>query len=249
MDISFAVVIPMFNEAENAENCANEIIGALKKFDCLTAIIFVNDGSTDNTENILKNLINQHKNIFLVSHISNSGYGSALRTGSFLCFKQGIDYLVYMDSDLTNDPKDLSLFYNKMLEGFDYIKATRYSGGGGVVGVPFKRRFISQIGNKIARALFKNSLTDPTNGFRAMRTRVAVNLNLTENGFPLIMEELYQLKNMKIKYANVPVILTSREIYLRNSSFSYTPRLIYKYLKYPVLSYINNNFLNRWPPY
>jgi dolichol-phosphate mannosyltransferase len=139
-----------------------------------------------------------------------------------------------MDSDLTNDPDDIPRFVEKMREGFDVIKATRYSLNGHVEGVPFRRVIVSVIGNRIAHVLFGLPVHDCTNGFRAVRTRLLARIRLSENKFPIIMEELYWLKFMAGTYAEVPVILKDRANHQRPTSFVYRPSVFWSYLKYPI---------------
>ena len=143
-----------------------------------------------------------------------------------------------MDSDLTNDPADLPKFVQKMQEGYEVIKATRYSCGGGVSGVPFYRIAISFVGNYVAHLLFRLPLHDCTNGFRAVRVRLLLQARLSETRFPIIMEELYWLKALGTRFAEVPVTLTNRAAKLRCTAFSYHPRVFYEYLKYPVKAFL-----------
>jgi glycosyltransferase involved in cell wall biosynthesis len=234
---SFAVVIPMFNEKSGAVKCIDEISKSLKQIDANSKIIAVDDGSSDGTPEILNGLLKKNQNLYVLLHQQNQGYGGALKTGIKKAHELGLAYVLFMDSDLTNQPSDIIHFFKKMELNADVIKATRYSDGGQVVGVPFKRRIISRVGNVIARKLLRLPITDPTNGFRALRTNLANSFDFKEKGFPIIMEELYLLSAMKLIYENVPVTLTNRSSEGRESSFSYTPTQLLNYLKYPLMSY------------
>lgn len=209
---SFAVVIPMFNEKSGAEKCIDEISQSLKQIDANSKIIAVDDGSSDGTSEILNGLLKDNQNLHVLLHQQNQGYGGALKTGIKKAHDLGLTYVLFMDSDLTNQPSDIIHFFKKMESNADVIKATRYSDGGQVVGVPFKRRIISRVGNIIARKLLRLPITDPTNGFRALRTSLANSFDFKEKGFPIIMEELYLLSGMKLIYENVPVTLTNRSL-------------------------------------
>jgi len=118
--------------------------------------LVVNDGSTDKTEAILQGLLSEHCGDLyrIATHAINKGYGAALKTGVRFAIDNNYEYVVFMDSDLTNHPKYLKDFYEKMLEGYDYIKASRYCPGGGMSGVSWQRRLISFWGNKVARLMF-----------------------------------------------------------------------------------------------
>jgi glycosyltransferase involved in cell wall biosynthesis len=234
---SFAVIIPMFNEQSGAVKCIAEISHALKQINAISKIIVINDGSSDRTSEILNSILGQNENLCVLTHLQNQGYGSALKTGIKKANELGLTYVLFMDSDLTNQPTDIFHFYKKMESHADVIKATRYSDGGKVVGVQFKRRIISRVGNIVSRALFRLPITDPTNGFRALRTSMVNSFDYKEKGFALIMEELYLLARMKLSCENVPVTLRNRNTQGRESSFLYTPSQIFNYLKYPLMAF------------
>jgi dolichol-phosphate mannosyltransferase len=230
---SFAVVVPAYNEEHGIEECVVEIERALAELPNRTALIVVDDGSADATARILERL----EGLTLVRHEANRGYGAALRTGAERAAEMGLDYVLFMDSDLTNDPRYLREFAARMRDGVDVIKATRYSGGGGTSGVPLWRVVPSRAGNLVARALSGLPLHDLTNGFRAVRTPLLVELDLKENGFAVIMEELYEAAPRAAGFAEVPVVLTNRAGHLRPTAFDYRPAALWRYLRYPLLAF------------
>jgi dolichol-phosphate mannosyltransferase len=232
---SFVVVIPMYNEVAGAKKCIVRVLNSLKKIKNRSLLIVVNDGSNDGTHEVLKNLKILGLNFKYLKHEINKGYGKALQTGIKVGVIEGFDYILFMDSDLTNNPKDIFRFVEKMNESADVIKATRYSNGGQVVGVAFYKRLISYFGNKLAKLLFQLPITDCTNGFRAIKLNLLRNYNFRENDFSFIMEELFFLSNKKkLKFSNIPVTLNVRTDDLRLSSFQYSFKAILKYLKYPL---------------
>jgi dolichol-phosphate mannosyltransferase len=123
-----------------------------------------------------------------------------------------------------------------MLDGADVIKASRYVPGGGVDGVHVWRSAVSRLGNFVARLLFRLPVRDCTNGFRAVRTDLLASIDLREDGFAVIMEELYRLRPLAQTYAEVPIVLTSRADDRRASTFSFGPLAMARYLKYPLLA-------------
>jgi dolichol-phosphate mannosyltransferase len=233
---SFAVMIPMYNEEVGAEECVRRVCGVLSAIQHRNALIVVNDGSKDSTAIILQQLAPEFSQLVIVTHETNKGYGAALRTGGQRAAQDGFDYVLFMDSDLTNDPEDIPKFVQKMEQGYDVIKATRYSHGGATEGVPAYRVSISRIGNLIAQALFRLPIRDCTNGFRAVRTSILKGIELKANNFSVIMEELFYLKYAAKSFANVPVVLTDRSEEQRPTSFRYRPGIFYDYLKYPLRS-------------
>lgn len=238
---SFAVVIPAYNEASGIRACITEVASILKEVNLPCRLIVVDDGSKDQTSAILDKAAAEVPELIVVHHPSNLGYGAALRTGVSRTAELQYRYVLFMDSDLTNAPADIPRFVEKMAEGFDVIKASRFISGGGTQGVPGWRKALSVFGNRVASALFKLPIRDCTNGFRAIRTDLLQAVKLVENGFPIIMEELFRLAPLARTYAELPVILRSRSDEQRGSIFSYSPRTLLRYLKYPLLQ-----ALGRW---
>lgn len=227
---SFAVVVPMYNERTGAERCVREISRVLSTVANRASLIVVNDGSADGTADVIAAMCALEPVLEVVTHSSNRGYGAALVTGASRAATLGFDYVLFMDSDLTNDPKDIPRFAEQMRGGADVIKATRYTAGGQMVGVPWQRALVSRVGNALARALFRLPLRDCTNGFRAVRTSLLTRMDLRERGFPVIMEELYWCRFLATSFAEVPVTLTDAG---RATSFRYRPSVFASYLRYP----------------
>src|SRR6266849_5628966 len=218
---SFAVVVPAFNEEGGIEASVLAIDQALAELPNDTILIVVDDGSVDGTVRKLEELAERMPKLVVIFREANGGYGAALRTGTVAAASSARDYVLFMDSDLTNDPAYISVFAEHMSEGADVIKATRYAGGGGVHGVPMRRRLPSLAGNLLARKLFGLPLSDCTNGFRAVRTDLLSSVELGEPAFAVIMEELYRLRPIARTYAEVPNVLTTRAVHLRPTAFDY----------------------------
>jgi dolichol-phosphate mannosyltransferase len=235
---AFAIVIPMFNEEEGAERCVIEVCRELRRLPHRSRLVVVDDGSSDGTAAILHHAAHTQPLLQVVAHPHNRGYGAALRTGVEVAHAAGFDYVLFMDSDLTNSPGDIPRFVDEMKRGADVVKATRYSGGGGIRGVPFSRWIISAVGNRVARMLFGLPIHDCTNGFRAVRTPLLMQMTLGESRFPVIMEELYWCRFLARTYAEVPVVLTSRRAEQRPTAFAYAPSVFWSYLKYPIRAFL-----------
>lgn len=236
--ISFAVVVPMFNEEVGCEPCVHEICSELDKLPYRCCLVVVNDGSSDRTAEILEDLKCRFSKLTVLHHAANRGYGAALLTGALHAHRGGFDYVLYMDSDLTNRPRDISRFAEQMQEGHDVIKATRYSAGGRVVGVPRRRVLVSRIGNCLAGRLFRLPIHDFTNGFRAIRTPLVAQMTLHERRFASIMEELWWLGFLTRRFVEIPVTLTNRGEARRPTSFIYRPKVFWDYLKYPLRAFL-----------
>ncbi len=233
------VIIPVYNEEAIVRFSIETVLEYTKQLPPIVTVVVMNDGSQDATENILKDLTGQYpgSKLRLISHPENRGYGAALKSGIKFAIDNDYDYVLFMDSDLTNHPKYLRVFYEKMLEGWDYIKASRYQAGGGVKGVSWHCRAISRMGNYVAQVLYGLPLTDLTNGFRAVKVDISKKINLKESGFPIIMEELFQVKYLTKSFCEIPYILTSRKEGEGATHFSYNFPMWFQYLKYALKSF------------
>ena len=172
----------------------------------------------------------------VVTHAVNRGYGAALRSGVEAAAGRGDNYVLFMDSDLTNSPADIPRFLDLVDRGIDVIKATRYRDGGRMTGVPWQRQIVSRTGAFVARWLFHIGISDCTNGFRCIKTSVLLPLRLHETRFPVIVEELYCCIFTARTFAELPVELTNRGAGLRPTSFAYKPSVFWRYLKYALLA-------------
>ena len=208
MDLS--IIIPMFNEAENAEHTLARVEGALASFQGDYEIIAVNDGSTDNTLEVLQGIASLNKRIKVVSYPRNIGRGMALRRG----FQESNGKLVVsIDADLSYDP-DYILELIKTLEAdadVDFVLASPYMPGGGVKNVPFLRLWISKLGNKILRFAMPNRIYTSTGIFRAYRKKVLDSLEMESDGKEIHLEILSKAMALGFRVKEIPAILTSRK--------------------------------------
>lgn len=229
---SFCIVLPVYNESECIEQCVRGIAAHLQGIDARTGIVAVDDGSADNSLQTLLRLRNQIPDLIVHSHERNAGYGAANRTAAKIASKLGFDYALVMDADGTQAVEFIDRFLGPMQDGVDFIKATRYAKGGRVNGVHWKRVLISRVGNKLAQWLMRVPLTDFTNGFRAIKTAIWVQLATTETNFAMLIEEVYLARCFGVSFAEVPYVLTARQEDSSQSKFTYSLSVYMRYAKY-----------------
>lgn len=228
------IVVPMYNEEAIAKHSIETIMLYVKQLPPIATILVVNDGSCDATGDVLKDLASQYKETELrvISHSKNKGYGAAHKSGIKFAIDNNYDYVIFMDSDLTDHPKYLRAFYEKMTEGWDYIKASRYIKTGGTKGIPWKRLFLSKCGNIFAKIITGLPLTDFTNGFRCAKVNILKQIDLIEDEFPIIIEELMKANKITDSFCEIPYILEARSKESGPTKFKYNFATFYKYLKY-----------------
>jgi glycosyltransferase involved in cell wall biosynthesis len=208
MDLS--IVIPMFNEAENAEHTISRVEESLGSFRGDYQIVAVNDGSIDQTLEVLQKIAALNKKIKIVSYPKNIGRGMALRKG----FEQSTgNFVVSIDADLSYDPHYI-LDLIKTLENnpdIDLVLASPYMPGGSVKNVPLHRLWISKLGNKILRLAMPNRIYTSTGIFRAYRKKVLDSLELESDGKEIHLEILSKALALGFKVKEMPAILTGRK--------------------------------------
>lgn len=171
---SISIVIPALNEAENIEPLVSEIMAVATPAN-IAEIIYVNDGSTDNTVETLKTLRTKFPLIRVLNHDRRSGQSAAMMTGA-----RGArgDLVVTLDGDGQNDPADIPLLYNLFLEK----SANNNQAIGMVAGQRRKRndhlgkRLTSRIGNNVRRFLLKDGVRDTGCSLKLIRRDVYVRL-------------------------------------------------------------------------
>jgi len=208
MDLS--IIIPMYNEADNVETTLSRVEEVAASMGGTYEIILVNDGSTDNTLEILRRISVQNRKVKVASYPRNMGRGKALRTG----FKEARgEIVVSIDADLSYDPHyiiDLIETLRKE-EDVDFVLASPYMPGGGVEKIPFSRLWISKFGNKILRFTMPNRIYTSTGIFRAYRRRVLDSLELESEGKEIHLEILSKALALGFRVKEVPAILTWRK--------------------------------------
>ncbi len=230
--VSFCIIIPMYNEQKNVNLCVKTICSFLEKIKNKSELLVVDDGSKDQTFEILNDLRKSYANLNIVSHKRNLGYGAANQTGIEYAFRKNYKYVLFMDSDLTQNVNYLFDFIDLMNKDIDFIKATRYAPGGGANGVDLFRKTVSKIGNLIAKQFINLPITDYTNGFRAIKTNLVANISFEENGFAYLIEEVNKASKVAKTFGEVPYILTVRKDNHSKSKFTYSWDVYLSYLKW-----------------
>ena len=208
MDLS--VVIPMYNEAENAEFTLKQVEEALVSLQGNYEIVVVDDGSVDNTHEVLNRLTQENGRLRVVSYQKNRGRGMALRTG-FKAAKGEI--IISIDADLSYDPRYIPEVFEtlKAERDIDVVLASPYMPGGGVQDVPFLRLWISRLGNRVLRFAMPNRIYTSTCIFRGYRREVLDSLELEAEGKEIHLEILSKVIALGFRVREIPAILTGRK--------------------------------------
>lgn len=167
-----SVVIPLFNESGNIRLLLNNLNHVLEENGYDYEVIFVNDGSTDGSFDVLESVKSQR--IRVISFKKRCGQSAAIATGFF--YAKG-SRLIAMDADLQNDPHDIPRLLNKLEEGYDLVNGWRVVRQDCLL----TKVIPSFIANKIISLVFGIKIHDIGCTFKAYKSQVSRNLAFCEN--------------------------------------------------------------------
>lgn len=168
IDLSF--VIPAKDEQDSVEILYNEIIKEVRNLKKSYEIIFIDDGSVDNTLKNLKNIYRKNSNVVVFQLRGNFGKSVALQVG--LEHAQG-EVVITMDADLQDNPSEISKFLAKLESGYDLV-----SGWKKIRHDPISKVLPSRIFNFLASSLTGVEIHDINCGFKAYKKGVVKNISV-----------------------------------------------------------------------
>jgi dolichol-phosphate mannosyltransferase len=158
-----SVIIPCKNEEKNIESTVSGIQKAFEANSIYYEIIVINDGSRDQTEEIVLGLHKKNPHIKLIRNLPPNGFGFAIRKG----LKEFTgDYVIIAMADASDDPQDMVRYVQKMQSGIDCCFGQRWRKGARVEGYPVVKLIFNRIFNWMIRILFNVKYTDMTNAFK-----------------------------------------------------------------------------------
>lgn len=170
-----SVIIPVFNERESLPLLYKELgngIEAALQSELISdyEIWFVSDGSTDGSDDAVKEIIQENKKVHLIVFRKNFGKAAALQAGFRHC--KG-DIVITMDADLQDDPAEISRFIQKLNEGYDLVSGWKFNRLD-----PLEKRLPSKLFNKVTSSLSGIKLHDFNCGFKAYRKEVVDSIDV-----------------------------------------------------------------------
>jgi len=196
-----SIVIPVYNE----ERTIHRILDKIAEVELINGItkevILVNDGSKDNSEQVLKEYIanNPGRDLNFFSHEKNKGKGAALHTG---IDKATGDYVVIQDADLEYDPKEYNLLLQPLEDEFaDVVYGSRFIGGKPHRILFFWHSFGNQFLTLLSNMMTNLNLTDMETCYKMFRSQHIKSLKLTAKGFgfePEVTGKISRIEDVRI---------------------------------------------------
>jgi glycosyltransferase involved in cell wall biosynthesis len=205
-NIELSIVVAAFNEGQIIEKNIGRIIEELNtRPDIKWEIICVNDGSEDNTGEILDRVKSSTPNLEVIHHRRNFGQGRALRNAFDICKGKVI---ITLDADLSYKTEYIYKLYDTLQETkSDIVLASAYMEGGEVKNVPFIRHLLSKSSNIYLARITGQRLFTSTCVVRAYQREVIDSLILTSDGMDLQIEILVKASTMGFRISEIPATL------------------------------------------
>jgi dolichol-phosphate mannosyltransferase len=205
------IVVPTYNERDNARGIAEHLLAALPGTD----VLFVDDNSPDGTGALLDELAAAEPRIHVMHRAGKLGLGTAYVEGFGWGLARGYAYLFEMDADGSHDPKYLPQLLALAEDGADVVVGSRYVPGGGTQNWGAGRKLISRGGSLYARLILGVDVRDVTAGFVCWRRAAleAIDLStITSNGYSFQIEMKYRAFKNNLRVVETPIVFIDRRV-------------------------------------
>jgi len=187
------IIVPVYNEEENIDTLEKKLSLYLPQCLLSACVLFVNDGSTDNSKELITAVCHRQNHFYYLHAFPNSGLSAALKAGIDAAFSK---YVGYIDADLQTAPQDFNLLIPHV-NNYEMVLGIRV-----VREDPFVKRTSSLIANSFRRMMTKDGIADTGCPLKIMKTENAKRLPLF-NGIHRFLPALIQMQLGMVK--QVPV--------------------------------------------
>jgi glycosyltransferase involved in cell wall biosynthesis len=209
---SISVFFPAYNDGGTIASMVLTALMTVRELADDYEIIVVNDGSADYTPQILDELARVHKEVRVIHHEQNKGYGGALRTGFSSATKE---LIFYTDGDAQYDARELKVLYPVLAEGVDMVNGYKISRSD-----PWYRTVIGRIYHWTVKLAFGLHLRDVDCDFRLMRRSIFDRVHLRSDSGVICVEMMKKIQDAGFVISEAPVHHYHR-VYGRSQFFNF----------------------------
>ena len=195
--LSLSIFFPVYNDWGTIPSMVISAIMTAEQISDDYEIILVDDGSREQTKAIVKFLEEKFRQVRVITHPQNRGYGGALKSGIRNASKE---YIFYTDGDAQYDVRELLRLAEAINDQVDVVngwKIKRHD--------PFYRVWLGKMYQYTAKLLFSLPIRDVDCDFRLMRRAVFEGIQLESNSGTICVEMIFKLARKGVRFAEVPV--------------------------------------------
>lgn len=163
--MQLSIIIPIYNEQGNIDRLINRLKGVINQLNVTCEYIFINDGSKDDSINIIKNLAKLDSSVKFINFSRNFGHQIAVTAGLDKCIGERI---VIIDADLQDPPELIIEMYKKMDEGYEVVYAKRAARKG----ESWLKKFTARMFYRILKSITSVNIPVDTGDFRIMDRKI-----------------------------------------------------------------------------
>lgn len=193
MKYEFTIVVPVYNEEDNLKRVEQELSKYIKIATKKTKVLFVNDGSKDNSQQLIEEICSQKSDFSYIEFKQNCGLSAAISAGFNCC---DTEFVGYIDSDLQTAPEDFNLLLEEIGEN-DLVTGVRANRKDS-----FVKNMSSTIANGIRRSFTNDGMDDTGCPLKVIKTEYAKNIPMFK-GLHRFLPAMILLQNGKTK--QIPV--------------------------------------------
>lgn len=205
-----SLVVPAYNEAPIVERHLATLCQYMESLEneYRWEMIFINDGSTDQTGELAEAFAKTRDNIHVLHHVTNFGLGQAFQFAFLHC--RG-DYIVTLDLDLSYSPDHIRTLLTKIRDTrARIVVASPYMKGGAISNVPWVRRTLSILANRFLSSVARGNLSTLTGMVRVYDGQFVKTLNLNSMGMEINPEIIYKAMILRARIEQIPAHLDWR---------------------------------------
>jgi glycosyltransferase involved in cell wall biosynthesis len=226
--MNISVVIPIYNEEKNIPLLYDELIQVLNTLPHDYEIIFVDDGSTDSSLEVLKGIKEKNPKLRILSLEDNRGLSTALKAG--IDNARG-EIIVTMDGDLQNDPQDIPKLLTYIGQGYDVVSGWRKNRKDSL-----SKKISSQVANYIRNKLTSENIKDSSCMLKVYRSQYIKKIKLYR-GWHRFLPTLLKMEGAKV----IEVEVNHRPRSHGRSKYGIRNRLIKPFIDALVIAWLKRN--------
>ena len=213
---SLSIFFPAYNDAQSIPRLIKKADATARKITSDYELIVVNDGSADNTQEVLEKLKRKYRRLKIVRHGKNKGYGGALISGFRSSTKE---WVFYTDGDGQYDPTELLKLAKKVGPTVDVVNGYKKGRSDAK-----HRVFLGSLYNKLLHHIYPIPISDIDCDFRLIRNKCMKKIHLNSQSGHICLELVTKLARIGAHFADIPV--THYERKYGRSEFFRVPHLI-----------------------